>query len=72
MSLSNEESTFITFGQSHTHRANGVTIDCDIVAKVRSREHAVELFGTTWAFEYTWDSIKDNMHFFPRGIIDLT
>lgn len=64
-------SCYITFGQAHTHRVNGVTLDCDSVAKVRDRDQAFELFGPKFGTSYTEEEIMKVMHYFPRGIIDL-
>ncbi len=61
---------FITFGQSHTHRVNGVTFDCDSVARVvGDRNTAFNLFGRKW--HNCYESLDDiNMKYFPRGVID--
>lgn len=60
--------TYVTFGQQHVHRINNVTLDKDMVALVRDRDHAVELFGTVFATTY---NAKPPMQYFPRGLVDL-
>lgn len=69
---------FFTFGQSHTHRVNDKTFDCDCVAVIyaydheRAREIAFEVFGPRWCFSYEehkWDESK--MHYFPRGYLEV-
>jgi len=67
--------TYITFGQSHAHRVNGKTFDCNCVAAIESegeeqgRKKAFELFGPMWCFSYIGSPPK--MEYFPRGIIDV-
>lgn len=68
---------YITFGQVHVHRVNNKTFDKDCVAVIdcknmsEGRQKAFELFGEKWAFCYWWDDIKDSMHYFPRGLIEV-
>jgi len=64
--------TYVTFGQIHTHRINGVTLDCDTVAKVNDREHAFILFGDQFFTNYTEEQITKDMHYYPKGVVDLT
>lgn len=70
------KTTYITFGQAHTHRVNGKTFDCDCVATIRAetaeagRKEAFELFGRKFCFEYFDDAFDHTtMHYFPRGLI---
>jgi hypothetical protein len=68
--------TYITFGQSHLHRINGVTSDCDCVAEVNlPEEQAREFFMPKFCFSYTEEQFKakeeDMMDFYPRGIISV-
>lgn len=65
-------STIISFGQDHIHKLGDIVLDKDSLARVRDREHAFELFGPVWSFEYTEQKAQKNLHYFPRGIIDLT
>jgi hypothetical protein len=69
---------YVTFGQSHTHRVNGKTFDCDCVAVIEAetfeegREKAFEAFGPVFATSYQdpqWD--EKDMKYFPRGYIEL-
>lgn len=67
-------SCLITFGQSHVHKIGGTTLDRNVVARVRDRDHAFALFGPVWAFEYREGELSPEKiaQFFPRGIVDLT
>ena len=67
---------FISFGQEHAHRVNGHTFDKDSIARINcesykdGREKAFEFFGDKFAFDYSYEEIEKNLHFFPRGILD--
>ena len=65
--------TYVTFGQQHTHRVNGITFDCDCVAVVEGdRDRVVELFGLVFCFTYTSKQWKpENIKHFPRGYIEV-
>lgn len=67
---------YVTFGQSHAHRLNGQTLDCNCVAVIEcldmrdGRDKAFEYFGSKFCFTYTddtWDESK--LSYFPRGYI---
>lgn len=69
---------YVTFGQIHTHRVNGQTLDCDCVAVYKAsnpaegRKKAFELFGNKFFTDYhdkDWD--EKDLSFFPRGYIYL-
>jgi len=68
---------YVSFGQSHKHTINGATLDRDSIAKVTGdnftdcRKKCHRLFGDKFCFTYDWDDIKDKMHYFPRGIINV-
>lgn len=68
---------WITFGQDHTHRVNGVTWDRNIVAEIdcfdyaEGRQIAEDLFGTKFAFSYTPQELQANIHLFPRGVVNI-
>ena len=70
--------TFITFGQSHVHRIDGVTYDADCIAVIEgpsrsaNRERAFELFGAKFCFEYP-EEIFDRgiIKYFSRGFIPV-
>jgi len=67
---------YITFGQVHTHSINGKTFDRDCVAVIDcenetdGRKKAFEYFGGKFCFLHleVWCN-KENMKFFPRGLI---
>ncbi len=67
--------TYVTFGQSHTHSLNGKTFDKDCVAVIKSesraegRRKAFEYFGYKFCFE-CFEQIP-NLKYFPRGLINV-
>jgi len=69
---------YVTFGQVHTHRVNGHTLDCDSVACYEAenygtgRTKAFELFGDKFFTDYhdTQFNMED-LEYFPRGIINI-
>lgn len=70
------EKIYVTFGQQHTHRHNGITLDKDCVGVIRcqskaeGRVLAVKWFGAKFAT--TYDKIDGKfIDFFPRGFIEL-
>lgn len=69
---------FVTFGQDHTHRINGITFDADCVAEFEApntsagRLKAFELFDRKFCFEYHEDEFDySSMRFYPRGFIQV-
>lgn len=64
---------YISFGQTHVHRVNGITFDCDCLCRiyadhmVEARSIAFDAFGDKWGTSYT----EPDMRYFPRGAIDL-
>lgn len=69
---------YVTFGQAHVHRINGVTYDADCVAvfeadtAVEGRAKAFELFGRKFCFEYhDLEFDHTSMRFFPRGFVEV-
>ena len=65
------KTSWFSFGQNHTHRINGRTLDCDHILEITAedpRAEIVRLCGQTWSMEY--DKIPD-MKWFPGGIIKL-
>lgn len=68
---------YITFGQEHIHKVNGVIFDKDCIAEIeceyesRGREFAVEQFGTKFCTHYLEESLPKLLPHFPRGIIPL-
>ena len=70
--------TYVTFGQDHTHRINGVTYDADCVAVItgsssaHNRQRAFDLFDKRFCFEYPETSFDPEiMKYFPRGLIPV-
>lgn len=69
---------YVTFGQVHTHRINGKTLDRDTVAVFQSesagegRKKAFELFGDKFFTDYHGEQWKDsNLSYFPKGLVFL-
>lgn len=69
---------YVTFGQQHTHRVNGITLDCDSVACYEAKDYsegrtkAFELFGTKFFTDYHDTQFPmEDLHYFPRGIINI-
>lgn len=69
---------YVTFGQTHTHRVNGKTFDCDTVAVYQAenaqegRKRAFELFGDKFFTDYhgeEWD--EESLYFFPKGYLNV-
>ncbi len=67
---------YVTFGQTHTHRINGITLDCDTVAVFKAessrdgREKAWEYFSDKFFTDFhdtEWD--EDKLKYFPKGYI---
>ena len=65
------KTSYFTFGQAHSHVANGRTLDRNTVVKITAedpRARMFELFGAKWSMEY--DAPPD-MRLFPGGIVEL-
>ena len=67
---------YVTFGQVHTHRVNGITLDCDTVAcytakdAIDGRNKAVEYFGDKFFTDYHDDAFnKKDLQYFPKGVV---
>lgn len=70
--------TYVTFGQDHAHAVAGRTFDKDCVAVINcvdaeeGRKLAFEYFKGKFCFEYHEEQFdKSNMHFYPRGYIEV-
>ena len=73
-----EMKIYITFGQDHIHKVNGITFDRNSVAEIgckdygQGREIAFELFGDKFFTSYNEEKITPElMSHFPRGIIKV-
>lgn len=67
------KTAYFTFGQSHVHRVNGKTFDCDCVVKITAedpRQTMFDTFGPKWAMQYD-EMTPERESWYPRGIIDL-
>lgn len=69
---------YITFGQTHTHKHNGKTLDKDCVGVIKAdsydemRALAFEWFGDKFFTTYTVEDFnEDDIKYFPRGFIEL-
>ena len=64
---------YITFGQSHVHRFNGITLDKDIVLAVKCftyeqvREFTIQTFNEEWANIYE----EPHLEYYHRGLIEI-
>lgn len=67
---------YITFGQSHVHRVNGKTFDCDTVALIKAdsemeaRKEAFSLFDNKWCTSYN-DLESVHMEYYSRGVVEV-
>lgn len=69
---------YVTFGQQHTHRVNGKTLDCDTVAcydadnASAGRQLAFDMFGAKFFTDYHDTQFKmEDLHYYPKGIVYL-
>lgn len=68
---------YISFGQSHAHRVNGKTFDCDVLAEIECADYAegrriaFENFGDKFGTSYSEEALPKIAHHFPRGVITL-
>lgn len=62
---------YATMGQGHTHRINGVTIDCDSVLEVQADDYNTAYEFCNILFERRWCSLyeKPDMTLYPRGVV---
>lgn len=69
---------YISFGQTHAHRVNGVTFARNSLALIVAPTHdearriAFELFGPKFCTSYTEDQLPRIIHHFPRGVIAIS
>ena len=71
--------TFVTFGQDHIHKINGIIIDYNCIAVIHhdkpedGRDKAFEFFGPKFCFEYQEEHFDfDSLNrWFPRGLIEV-
>ena len=74
-----KKKTYVTFGQAHTHRVNGITFDADCVAVIESEDYATgrarafELFGEKFCTSYFDDDFDHDkmLSYFPRGLVSV-
>jgi hypothetical protein len=69
---------YVTFGQVHTHRVAGKTVDCDCVAvyeaesAAEGRDKAFFHFGPKFFTDYHDTEWKEeDLHYFPNGYVEL-
>jgi len=68
---------YITFGQSHAHRVNGNTFDCDSLCEIEAKtageahDRAMDIFGGVFHQCFDENEMREALSFFPRGIIKL-
>jgi hypothetical protein len=68
---------YVTFGQSHKHRINGITLDCDTVACYEAvdakdgREKAFTYFEDKFFTDYHKELPPNTLKYFPKGIVNI-
>lgn len=69
---------YVTFGQVHLHRVNGITLDCDTVASYEAedaqdgRNKAFAFFGDKFFTDYHDEDFNmEDLVYFPKGIINI-
>ena len=66
---------YFSFGQSHVHRVNGKTFDCDSIVEIHADDEGAarsimfEWFGKKWFTSYTEDNFQPE--YYPRGVIEV-
>jgi len=66
-------SYYYSFGQSHSHRVAGVTLDKDSIVEIQAKDmdaaraKMFEVFGRLWSMQYDESSL--DLKWFPRGIV---
>jgi hypothetical protein len=62
---------YATMGQSHTHRINGVTIDCNGLVEIEANNYEDAYEFCNQIFSRKWCSLYEEPHmeFYPRGIV---
>jgi len=62
---------YATLGQSHTHRVNGVTLDCDSLLEVEAETYDQAYSYCQELFEGQWCSLYDkpDLDLYPRGVV---
>lgn len=65
---------YFSFGQSHVHRIDGITLDADVILKVvgdpdDARQRVFDAIGAKWSMQYDDDSLK--LEYFPRGVVEV-
>lgn len=69
---------FVTLGQKHAHRINGITVDCDCVVEYEAknasegREKAFKYFGDQFFTNYHDEEFnKEDLIYFPKGFVKI-
>ena len=62
---------YISFGQTHTHSINGVTIDKDCVVEIEAESRGAAHERAMDIFDGVFHNVYDEPHinYFPRGIV---
>ena len=74
MTDATKKAWYFSFGQYHTHRYDGMTLDCDIIVRIfaddsgQAREIMFNKFGDKWGFQY---DVEPNLAHFPRGTVTI-
>jgi len=66
---------YFSFGQSHVHRIDGVTLDADVLLRVEdddqvnARHRVFDAIGPKWHTQYTEENV--DFSYFPRGYVEV-
>lgn len=67
---------YISFGQGHAHRVDGITYDCDSLymveapSELAARQEVFSVFGNKWSSIYPAAELPNLLHYFPRGVMN--
>jgi len=68
---------YVTFGFQHIHKINGKIFDRNCVGVIdrpnyeEGRKAITDIFDNVFCTTYTEEHIMKNLHYYPRGIIEI-
>lgn len=68
---------YVSFGQSHAHRVNGTTFDCNCLCEIECEDEeeghkiAFDAFDGVFATIYGEERLENALPYFPDGIKKL-
>lgn len=62
---------YATQGQSHTHRIQGVTVDCDSLVAIEAEDYGTAYAYANEIFNNKWCSLYEepDLEYYPRGVV---